>query len=112
MKSTLLAGIAASLVLLGGPKAALAADAPTIWAKDCASCHGRDGAGKTKAGHLSGAKDLTDAQYQKTFTDDVAFNDTKGGLVKDGKTKMKPFQDKLSDDEITALVAYVRGFVK
>ena len=112
MKSNLLAGIAASLVLLGGSTVAGAADASGIWAKNCASCHGRDGAGKTKAGHLSGAKDLTDAQYQKTFTDEVAFHDTKNGLVQDGKTKMRPFQDKLSDDEINALVAYVRGFAK
>ncbi len=90
-----------------------AADAGESWAKNCASCHGKDGAGHTKAGKMLGAKDLTDAAYQKSFTDDQAFDAIKNGF-KDasGKDKMKPFAAKLSDDEIKALVAYVRGLQK
>lgn len=85
------------------------ADAPTHWTALCASCHGKDGAGHTRAGKLVGTKDLTNAAYQKTFTDDQAFADLKNGLDKDGKTKMKPFADKLTDADIRELVAYVRG---
>ncbi len=102
----------ASAIALGAPLAGRAADAQENWAKNCASCHGRDGAGHTKAGQLSGVKDLTDAKYQKTFTDEAAFKDTKDGLVVGEKTKMKPFADKLSDDEIRALVTHVRGMAK
>jgi mono/diheme cytochrome c family protein len=61
---------------------------------------------------MLGAKDLTDAAYQKTFTDEQAFRDLKEGLKADGKTKMQPVGDKLSDDEVKALVTFVRGLQK
>lgn len=62
---------------------------------------------------MLGAKDLNDGAYQKTFTDDDAFTALKSGL-KDpaGKTKMKPFAEKLSDDDIKTLVTYVRTLAK
>jgi len=89
------------------------AEPPDAWAHNCASCHGKDGVGHTKAGKLVGVKDLTDAAYQKTFTDDAAFRDIKQGLKdKDGNDKMKPFAEKLSDGDITALVAYIRTLAK
>lgn len=92
---------------------ALQADTGENWTKDCAACHGRDGAGHTKAGRQVKVKDLTDAQYQKSFTDADAFKDVKEGLQdKNGTTKMKPFSGKLSDDEIKALIAYVRTLAK
>ncbi len=94
------------------PVAGLAADAATNWTGLCKSCHGADGAGHTKPGKMLGAKDLTDAQYQKSFTDDQAVADLTNGLQKDGKTKMKPFSEKLSPDDIKALVAYVRTLAK
>ena len=83
------------------------------WTKHCASCHGKDGKGQTKAGRAADVKDLTDAKYQATFTDEQMFKQIKEGM-KDakGKEKMKPFADKLSDDEIKALVAFVRGLKK
>lgn len=83
------------------------------WTQDCAACHGHDGAGHTKAGRQVKVGDLTNSEYQKSFTDEAAFNDVKNGLqTKDGVTKMKPFKDKLSDDEIKALIAYVRTLAK
>jgi cytochrome c553 len=60
-----------------------------------------------------GAKDLTDAQNQKAFNDDEAFTNIKNGMKNnDGKVLMKPVGDKLSDDEIKALVTYVRTLQK
>ena len=102
------------LTVAGVALAGLArAESPDAWAHNCASCHGKDGVGHTKAGKLVGVKDLTDPAYQKTFTDEVAFKDIKQGLKdKDGNDKMKPFAEKLSDGEITALVAYVRSLAK
>jgi mono/diheme cytochrome c family protein len=90
-----------------------AAEAPATWGQNCAACHGSDGAAHTKAAKMLGSKDLTDAGYQKTFTDDQAFAAIKDGY-KDagGKEKMKPFGDRLKDDEIKALVAYVRTLAK
>jgi mono/diheme cytochrome c family protein len=112
MKKYLLSGFAIATVLFTAA-ASHAADAPATWAPNCAACHGSDGAGHTKAGKMLGAKDLTDATFQKSFTDDQAFAAIKGGF-KDpsGKEKMKPFSGKLTDDEIKALVAYIRTFAK
>jgi mono/diheme cytochrome c family protein len=93
--------------------AAVAAESSDNWGKLCASCHGKDGAGHTKAGKKLEVKDLTTADYQKTFKDADAFNSLKNGFKdKDGNEKMKPFADKLSDDEIKALVTYVRAMAK
>jgi cytochrome c6 len=111
MKRLTLLGIASSVLLVA--PAMFGADASDNYAKYCASCHGADGAGHTKAGRLLKVKDLTDAQYQKGFTDEAMFKDLKeGSQDKDGKVLMKPTKDKLSDDEIKALVAYVRTLAK
>jgi cytochrome c553 len=90
------------------------ADPAENWNHFCASCHGKDGAGHTKPGKKLGVKDLTTADYQKTFSDDDAFKALKNGMKsEDGATtKMKPFAEKLSDDDIKAVVAYVRTMAK
>lgn len=107
-----IATIALVSFTLGAPLARLAADPAANWARDCASCHGHDGSGHTRPGHLLGVKDLQDSAYQKTFTDAQAFDALKNGLKVDGRTKMQPFAGKLTDDEIKELVAYVRTLAK
>ena len=111
MKSLAIIGIGASALIMSSPMArAAAADS---WKQHCASCHGADGTGQTKMGHKLGVKDLTDAAYQKGFTDDqIAKNLKDGETGADGKVKMKPFGDKLAADDIKALVAYVRAMAK
>ena len=90
-----------------------AADVQENWTKNCGSCHGKDGKGETKAGKKADVKDLTDAPYQASFTDEQMFKQIKEGMKdKNGKERMKPFADKLSDEEIKALVAHVRSFKK
>jgi cytochrome c553 len=109
MKKTLL------LAAMFGMMAALsatAADATANWDHHCAMCHGKDGKGDTKIGAKLGCKDFTDAKVQADLKDDAAFKNIKEGLISaDGKKLMKPF-DSLSDDEIHALVAYVRSLKK
>jgi len=98
-------GLAAALT-------ARAADAKENWEANCAKCHGTDGKGDTKMGQKLGCKDLTDAKVQGEIKDDAAFKAIKEGLKSaDDKTLMKPFEA-LSDDEIKALVAYVRTLKK
>lgn len=90
-----------------------AAAASENWTQYCATCHGENGAGQTKMGRRTGAKDLTDADYQKTFTDDQLFKNLKAGETgPDGKVKMKPYGDQLSDGDIRALVGFVRSLAK
>jgi cytochrome c553 len=103
------------LALASVATVAYAADAAENWATHCASCHGKDGVGATKAGRTAGVKDLTDAEYQKSFTDAKAAEQIKAGMKdpKDpAKEKMKAFGEKLTDAEIAALVAHLRTFKK
>jgi mono/diheme cytochrome c family protein len=103
--------IAASL-FVALPFSARAADAKTNWNNNCAQCHGPDGKANTKMGKTLNAKDLTDPKVQAAFTDAKATQSIKEGVKQNGKTTMKAFGGKLTDDEIKALVAYVRTLKK
>ncbi|HXE43257.1 MAG TPA: cytochrome c, partial [Candidatus Baltobacteraceae bacterium] len=88
---------------------ASAADAKENWANLCAKCHGDAGKGDTKMGEKLGCKDFTTAAVQADMKDDAMAKAIKEGLKSDDdRTLMKPF-DTLSDDEVKALVTYVRS---
>jgi len=91
---------------------AKAADVKENYKAHCTKCHGEDGKGKTKMGQKSGCKDYSDAKVLGEMKDDKAFKSIKEGMKEGDKELMKPFSDKLSDDEIKALVAYMRTFKK
>lgn len=101
----LVAGLAANGV-------AAEAKIKALYEKECARCHGSDGKGDTKMGKKLGAKDYTDPKVQAQVTDEAAFKAIKEGFKdKDGKTLMKPLEG-VSDEDIKALVAYMRTFAK
>ena len=99
-------------ILIAAPLSARAADAKTNWANNCVQCHGKDGRADTKMGKTLSAKDLTDPKVQAAFTDAKATQSIKEGVKQNGKTTMKAFGGKLTDQEIKALVAYVRTLKK
>ena len=105
--------IALTIAALAIPAlSACAADGKALYEKDCQKCHGADGKGDTKMGKKSGAKDYTDAKVQDELKDDAAVKAIKEGYKdKDGKVVMKPAEG-LSDEDIKALVAYMRTFKK
>ncbi|OHE83810.1 MAG: hypothetical protein A3G75_14710 [Verrucomicrobia bacterium RIFCSPLOWO2_12_FULL_64_8] len=109
MKRILVTAVALSF---GTALAGHAADAKTIWEDQCAKCHGADGKGQTAMGKKLKLKDYTDAAVQAEFTDEQAFKAIKEG-IKDAKgaTRMKAIEG-LSDDDINAMVKYVRGLKK
>jgi len=90
--------------------AAFADGAADIWKAKCKGCHGEDGAGKTKVGIKEKVDDLSDAQWQARHSDEKIRTVISEGS-KDN-TKMKPFKDKLSAEEIDSLVAYIRTLKK
>jgi mono/diheme cytochrome c family protein len=100
----------ALLFLFGSP--GWAADPKTAWDMNCAQCHGKDGRADTKMGKQVGAKDLTDPKVQASFTNAQATAAIKDGVKTEGRTTMKAFGGKLSDDDIKALVAYTRTLKK
>jgi cytochrome c553 len=111
MKTSMRKIIVVALLLAGaaGWRAA-AGDVQQDWDKNCAMCHGKDGKGQTTIGHKLQIKDFTDPKTQAAFTDEQATKAIKEGITQDGQLKMKAFGDKLSDDEIKALIAHVRSF--
>ena len=96
-------------LLLAATSALRAADAKENWTKHCAKCHGEDGKGQTRMGKQNGARDYTDPKVQEELKDDKAFKVIKEGLVDNGKKKMDPYAEKLCDDEIKALIAFIRS---
>ena len=104
--------VAIAVICVGSAFFIRAADPKTNWANNCAQCHGADGRADTKMGKQLSAKDLTDPKVQAAFTDAKATQSIKEGVKQSGKTTMKAFGGKLSDDEIKALVTYVRSLRK
>lgn len=87
--------------------AALADDAADLWKAKCKGCHGEDGKAKTKVGEKEKIPDFTTAKWQQ----DMADADIKRVIAdgSDANSKMKPFKEKLTGQEIDALVKYIRG---
>jgi mono/diheme cytochrome c family protein len=97
--------------ILGAAGLAGAADGPALWEKHCASCHGPDGKGDTKAGKLTKVRDLTAADVRATLKRDHVRETIVQGIVdkETGKSRMKGYKDKLSAEEIDALTTHVLG---
>jgi mono/diheme cytochrome c family protein len=117
MKGALqLASVAFALAFAAGVAASASAGlrgqggAPTpinpavTYAKNCATCHGKDGRSKTVKGKLKHARDLTNAAWQAEATDERIYN-----AIANGKGKMPAFKQKLTGEQIESLVSYVRG---
>jgi cytochrome c6 len=84
-----------------------AEDGGALFGQKCALCHGKDGKGLPQW-RAKGQPDFTDAHFQSSVTDQQISD-----VIHNGKGKfMPPFKAKLSDEQITALVAQVRAFGK
>jgi cytochrome c6 len=69
-------------------------------------CHGADGLGNTPVGKMAKIVSLKDpVVISATDADLIA-------VVTNGKNKMPPNKGKLTDDQITAVVAYIRTLQK
>ena len=78
-------------------------DAAALYKSKCQVCHGADGKGDTAAGQKLGAKDFHSPEVAKM--PDAELIDA----INKGKGKMQAYEGKLTDDQIRALVKYVRS---
>lgn len=86
-----------------------------VWKAKCSSCHGVDGKGDTEQGKKMGARDMSNAGWQSEFTDAKIKEAINNGInrEKDGKKQeMESFKDKLTAEQIDALVTYIRALKK
>jgi cytochrome c6 len=102
MKSARIFALVMGAALLA--PAAMAADTATadLYKSKCQLCHGAEGKGDTPAGKKFEARDFTSADVKKESDADLL------KVMKEGKKKMPAYEKKLSDDQLKALVAYVR----
>jgi cytochrome c6 len=68
----------------------------------CSSCHGVKGAADTSLGRTLKAADLLSPEVQRRSDAELA------EVISDGRKKMPSFSNSLTQDQIRALVAYIR----
>ena len=107
-----LVAAALATVFLAGSAAAADVDAAKLWTKNCQTCHGADGKGKTKSGEKAGVKDLTSAEVKGKLDKAKALASMKDGVKEKDSDKMamKSYADKLSAEEMDALATYALSF--
>jgi cytochrome c6 len=81
---------------------ALAQGGADLFKSKCAMCHGPDGKGETATGKTLHVRDLGSAEVQSQSDADL----TK--IITNGKGKMPKYDDKLTKDQISDLVKYIR----
>ena len=95
--------LAASIVT---PVFAQSGGADTFKATKCAMCHGADGLGATPAGKAMKAASFKDPAVIKASDAQLI------AIIKSGKNKMPAYAGKLTDDQIKAVVTYLRTLQK
>ncbi len=102
-------GAAAAILALCLAAPGSAADGARVYASQCGGCHGDEGKGDgpAAAAVLPKPKDLRSPEVWRD-RNDAALRE----LVKRGKpgTMMPPFEGILSDEEVAAVVTFIRRF--
>lgn len=78
----------------------------TLYKAKCAMCHGPDGKGEVPMGKKLNARNLGSTEVQSQS--DAQLTD----VLTKGKNKMPAYESKLSKEQITQLVAYIREIGK
>jgi cytochrome c oxidase cbb3-type subunit III len=101
----LLVGVGLLVSSLAFHAAVPADNGETVFKSNCVMCHGADG----KGFEALKTPDFTSPKWQASLTDKQM-----RAVIKDGKkgTAMAAFGEKLSDDQITAVIAYIRSLKK
>ncbi len=100
-------GAVVAALLLALPSLPARAEEPqrsALWEAHCMVCHGMDGRADTEEGKKKKARNLTDAKWQATVTDERLSRS-----IHRGRDNMPAFGKKLTDEQIKALIAEVRS---
>jgi mono/diheme cytochrome c family protein len=95
-----------STLLLCAPALSHAEDAAALWDKSCKNCHGPDGRAQTRMGQKESIPDMSRAAWQKAESDAELRK-----VITNGSShnpKMKAYKDRLTPEQIDALVGYIR----
>jgi cytochrome c551 len=98
--------ISAILLCVGAVASVWAEPASSVFKTKCAPCHGAAGDANTPAGK---------ALKVPSFTSEEVLNETDANLLtiaRNGKGKMPAWHDKLSDDQLKDLIAFIRTMQK
>jgi cytochrome c6 len=76
-----------------------------VYMSNCGRCHGADGAGHTRMAEIVEPPDMSDPAWQRQRS-----TSRMAASVANGRGQMPAFKKKLTRQEITAAVAYVRTF--
>ena len=90
--------VAAIVVAGGSEEAALPPDGQAVYAANCASCHGERAEGLFTFPRLAG---VVSTKYPNP--------DDQAAVVRNGRGEMPAFADKLSPEEIRAVVEFTRA---
>ncbi len=101
--------VAFSCAEIGDTQAIAAETDKSVFLANCASCHGPDGRARTPAARKLGVKDLTQSQLPDA---EIRRQIIEGRLDKAGKPLMPAYGEKLTGEQITALIATVKSFRK
>lgn len=96
----LLAGVVLALPCIGQ-------DGREVFLRNCATCHGQGGQGDGPTPVVPRPRDLTSGKFSFGTTPEAVEKTIRGGIA----PAMPGFGEVLQDDEVTALVAYVRSLM-
>lgn len=85
----------------------LLADGAELYARRCASCHGKEGKGDTAIGKKKGLRALGSPEVQAQTDTELTARIAEGGSSED---RQHAFKEKgLSDEDISELVTFIRA---
>ena len=96
---------AASLLLMGSVTC-FAQSTAEIYVAKCQMCHAPDGSAGTPAGKAMKTRPVKSPDFLKESDMDLI------AIIKNGKNKMPAFAGKLTDSQMTDLVAYIHALQK
>jgi mono/diheme cytochrome c family protein len=94
------------LLLLSGGTLLAQSPAAALYKEKCQMCHAADGLGNTPAGKALKAHSFTAPEVLKESDSDLL------AVIKNGKNKMPAFSGKLTDPQLSDLIAYIHELQK